>query len=60
MNFSAGVGTCRNCPVIQDGLIEWTPTTGEANVEPDPMTETAIAYIPEGMYNAKMNHFRSS
>jgi hypothetical protein len=62
INYTAAVITCRDCPVVLDGVVEaaspppphssWTPL-------PDPLVNDAIALMPEVLYYMKITNISS-
>jgi hypothetical protein len=62
VNYTAAVITCKNCPIVLDGVVEagspspslssWTPV-------PDPLVGDAIALMPEVLYYMKITNISS-
>ena len=53
LNYTAGVTTCKNCPVHSDGVTPGglvTITDTSAQILPDPLVETALAMMPDVMF----------
>jgi hypothetical protein len=59
MNFTAGAMTCKECPVILDGVVEATYTTNDPpswTPVPDPLVENAISMVPEVLFYMKVSN----
>ncbi|KAJ4303691.1 hypothetical protein N0V90_002592 [Kalmusia sp. IMI 367209] len=57
--YSAGAIACKDCRVPADGVVEAT-VNGSGTVQEDPLTEQALAMMPEVMYYMKLANISSA
>ena len=60
INYTAGVLTCTNCPIVLDSIVEADSSTSNSTspwtAEPDAMVEQAIALMPEVLFYMKIGN----
>ncbi|MCJ1396627.1 hypothetical protein MMC18_009518 [Xylographa bjoerkii] len=52
VNFTAGVATCKDCPIVSNGLVEADTSIQDQdflNPRADPLVETSVSMMPEVM-----------